>query len=224
MASALTPFIVSSLSTTGSATTGALTASSVSTPALIARLATASAGINLPGNKTINFGSDQTEATNAGSIGYQLGTAGALDVYGSGTTEGGRVFKLWDNITIPGTLTVAGIVTKQIPWTNMVLNSAIATNYGGGFGIAQYCKDALGFVWLRGLINVSATGTLTTLPSSCWPKSGNAATNYLIAGAIGPNQTVKEIQVFFPNGNINVVPAGAYWCTLDNISWDTSVT
>ncbi len=46
----------------------------------------------------------------AGKIGYQTFTSGALDVVGAGTTAGSRKVKLWDNVEVPGTLTVSGTV------------------------------------------------------------------------------------------------------------------
>ena len=70
-------------------------------------LATASTGIDVLGNKVINFGSDQTKAT-AGSIGYQIMTSCALDVYGGGTVMGSRIVKVWDNLAVAGTVDVAG--------------------------------------------------------------------------------------------------------------------
>ena len=58
----------------------------------------------MPDNRTVEFGSNKAKATNAGSIGYQLTTPNALDVYGGGTTVGSRNLQLWDNVTVPGSL------------------------------------------------------------------------------------------------------------------------
>lgn len=86
----LAPLTVASLATTGNlnvtgtASTGLLTTAGLNntsnlpitgTSTLIG-LATANTGIDVVGNKVINFGSDQTKATNAGSIGYQIVTPG----------------------------------------------------------------------------------------------------------------------------------------------------
>lgn len=50
---------------------------------VVAGSTTAIAGPNNQGNKTITLGSDQAKAANAGSIGYQLTTSGAVAVYGA---------------------------------------------------------------------------------------------------------------------------------------------
>ena len=84
--------VTGTLVVTGSASTGILIASSV----------------NLLGNTTANFGSNQTKAINAGSIGYQTLTPGAMDIVGAGTVAGSRNVKLWDNVMVPGSLAVAG--------------------------------------------------------------------------------------------------------------------
>ena len=84
------------LTVAGTASSGVLTATGlnntgnlvVTGTSAMAGLTTTSAGINVVGNKTLNLGSDQTKATNAGSIGYQVATAGALDLFGAGTTVG----------------------------------------------------------------------------------------------------------------------------------------
>ena len=65
----------------------------------------------LPGKNDINMGSDQTKETNAGRIGYQMTTTGALDIYGAGTTAGSRGIKLWDNVTTNGTFAPGGLLT-----------------------------------------------------------------------------------------------------------------
>ena len=62
-------------------------------------------------NGTMNFGRDVTKEQNAGIIGYQIATSGALDIYGAGTAVGARGVKLWDNVTVPGTLGVTGTAT-----------------------------------------------------------------------------------------------------------------
>lgn len=64
----------------------------------------ASGGVKLPDSRTLEFGSNLSKATNAGSIGYQLATPSALDIYGGGTTVGSRSLQLWDNVTIAGGL------------------------------------------------------------------------------------------------------------------------
>ncbi len=96
----------------------------------VAGLVTATAGAALPGSSIINFGSDQTKTTNAGQIGYQLSTVGAVDFYGAGTAIGSRTIKLWDNIIVPGTINPAsGASIGQI--SSSATSSATATTFKG---------------------------------------------------------------------------------------------
>ena len=64
--------------------------------------------LNVRGSQVVNFGSNLTKPANAGLVGYQALTPGALDIIGGGTVAGSLTVKLWDNVTIPGTLAVAG--------------------------------------------------------------------------------------------------------------------
>jgi hypothetical protein len=50
----------------------------------------------------------------AGRIGYELLTPGALDIIGAGTVAGSRGLQLSDNVTIPGTLSVSTLSTGPI--------------------------------------------------------------------------------------------------------------
>lgn len=45
---------------------------------------------------------------NAGKLGYQAFTSGALDIVGAGTAMNSRKIKLWDNVELPGNLTLGG--------------------------------------------------------------------------------------------------------------------
>lgn len=167
-------------------------------------LATANAGINLPGNKAINFGNDQTKATNAGNIGYQLATPGALDIYGAGTTVGSRNVQFWDNVTIPGTLSLS----LRVPWTNISTLGYVggAKDYGSGWQVGQYALDYFGWVVFRGLI-VTGTATNTTLwtmPVGLRPP-GTASTGLIIPAVV--NASPASFQVF-GNGQCST-PFGA---------------
>ena len=184
----LTPVTVANLAITGTlsaagmASTGLLTAAGLNNTGNLATtgtsaltgLATASAGINVIGSKTLNFGSDLTKATNAGNIGYQIATSGALDVYGGGTTVGSRVVKLWDNVTVSNSLTVGGYLylsgtiacAKVVPWTAITCQGYF-TPFGSGFTAPQYCVDELGYVRLRGLGSFgNNTSLVSTGPST----------------------------------------------------------
>ena len=69
--------------------------------------------LNLPGANFVNFGSDQTKATSAGFIGYQVATPNALDVYGAGVSVGSRTVMVWDNLTVAGTTKATGSLTTN---------------------------------------------------------------------------------------------------------------
>ena len=130
----LTPLTVSSLATTGTltvtgaASTGALTTMGVTNTgnesiagtlavtgaSTLTGLATTSNGLNLPGSKIINFGSDQSKEGAAGRMGYQTYTAGCLDIVGAGTTSGSRTVKIYDNLLVSG-----AVVTPTIDATSL---------------------------------------------------------------------------------------------------------
>lgn len=57
------------------------------------------------GSKPVEFGFNVSgKQTDAGKIGYQTWTSGALDIVGAGTTAGSRKVKLWDNVEVAGTI------------------------------------------------------------------------------------------------------------------------
>ena len=107
------------------------------------------AGISFSGTNHIHFGYDVAgKEGNAGKIGYQTFTAGALDIVGAGTTT--RRVQIWDNLTVQsnvgigitnpaqtlhvnGTSKLGGIGT---PFKSVV--AFIATLGAGGAGIVQF--------------------------------------------------------------------------------------
>lgn len=56
--------------------------------------------LNLSGTNHIQLGWDVSREVNAGKIGYQLFTAGAVDFLGAGTST--RVVKIWDDLYVAG--------------------------------------------------------------------------------------------------------------------------
>lgn len=71
------------------------------------------------------------------------------------------------------TITVAGIMSLAVPWTNMPWYGSWS-NYGSPYEPAQYCKDAFGFVHLKGRANyagsaLNGTYIIAILPSGCQP-------------------------------------------------------
>ena len=82
------------------------------------------AGISFSGTNHIHFGYDVAgKEANAGKMGYQVFTSGALDIVGAGT--GGRTVKIWDSLTVQ---TSIGIGTNS---PNISLD-AWGTNNGIG--------------------------------------------------------------------------------------------
>ena len=73
-------------------------------------------GLLIAGTNVINFGYDQTKEANAGKIGYQTFTTGALDIIGAGATT--RLIKLWDNVGVAASLGVG--TTTPITKFNVV--------------------------------------------------------------------------------------------------------
>ncbi len=134
--------------------------------------------LNVLGAGPINLGSDVVKANNSGCIGYQLATPGALDVYGAGTLAGLRNVKVWDNMTVPGTINANSVVMSgslSVPsfapvWipVGTFLNSWSAYT---GQTPPSYWKDPFGVVHLRGLVKntTSTSGACFILPSGYIP-------------------------------------------------------
>lgn len=61
----------------------------------------------------------------------QVSGTGLLDVYGAGTAAGSRGVKLWDNVTVPGTVGITGAATlgggATVSGNNLIVNTAIGT-------------------------------------------------------------------------------------------------
>jgi len=123
---------------TGAFSTGGLTASSVTISGnetiagtlTVTGATTASAGMNVPGAQIVNFGSDQTKQTNAGQMGYQALTVGALDIVGAGTSGGNRVVKLWDNLVVAAGISTSAEIASTgsgAPYSGLLI-----ANTGGG--------------------------------------------------------------------------------------------
>lgn len=93
-------------------------------------LLTSSAGVAIAGSNTLNLGSDVTKQADAGKIGYQLSTVGAVDFYGAGTSAGSRNIKLWDNVIIPGIINpTSGATIGQV--ANAATSSTTSTTFKG---------------------------------------------------------------------------------------------
>jgi hypothetical protein len=88
---------------------------------------------NIKGSNVINFGSDQTKQTDAGKIGYGTFDSGALCIVGAGT--GTRTVKMWDNVTVVGSLSPGSLSTGTIGCTNVSINNG---------GQCLYCYNSGG--------------------------------------------------------------------------------
>jgi hypothetical protein len=66
------------------------------------------------------------------------------------------------------------LTDNEIAWTNMTLTSGWGQYLDGDpYYVPRYCKDGMGFVHLRGAVDVdtgaSPSQIITTLPAACWP-------------------------------------------------------
>lgn len=122
--------------------------------------------------------------------------------------------------------TIYGASTSQAPaiFTPSWAGLSYATNwgnYGSGFHDGSYCKDALGFVHLRGLIRKTTTGTLGetmfTLPSGYRPAKPMGIT--LTANNRWARLDIRDNGI----GWIQAADDADWWTFifLDNISFDT---
>lgn len=79
------------------------------------------------GTTTIEFGKGVQKINDAGKIGYDYVAKNELDIFGSGIRRGGRLVKIWDNLTVPGTINTTNICTTDgvncSSVTNIINNS-----------------------------------------------------------------------------------------------------
>jgi hypothetical protein len=105
-------------------------------------------GVYVPGANIIEFGVGVSgKEANAGKMGYQTYTSGALDIVGAGTTGGSRKVKLWDNVEIAGALLIGGSSFKAI-----FCGSASISGSGGSSSL----QTTITHGW-----NISGTQTFT---------------------------------------------------------------
>ena len=107
--------------------------------------------LNIPGSQVVNLGSDKTKAANAGMIGYEWTTTGFVDLYGAGTLVGSRGIKLWDNVTIPGTLATGG---------NHTVTGTMAV--AGAASTGALTANSLSTTGSLDVVGPSAVGALTS--------------------------------------------------------------
>lgn len=112
-------------------------------------------------------------------------------------------------------LAISGIVTRlttPLVWTPVTFLNAW-TNFGAGYAPAEYTKDALDRVYIRGLITGGANGTVAfNLPAGYRPSSAghlNFPSNDNNVAA----QTLGRIDVL-TNGNVLCIAPNANHLTL----------
>jgi hypothetical protein len=191
------------IATTGGTTTDTLAVTSTST---LTGKVTATNGVNVPGANTVNFGSDQTKANFAGTIGYATYTAGNLDIVGAGPTDPGRAIKLWDDVTVQRNLNVIGALSingnpvvagggaLQKPWVALTSIDA-STTPSASPRQPMVCVDAAGFACFRGSFNVTTATTGFTsiqafsIPAGYFPNPGRPIQSFAFvanyAGNVG---------------------------------------
>ena len=152
---------------------------------------TASSGISLPGTQALGFGSDQTKAPNAGSIGYQLLTPNALDVVGGGSTAGSRLLQLSDNIAVTNNASVAGSLSVNG-------NSTLASATCGTLSVS-------GQATLGGTLSVNAAATFKGTIAATSTVSG-----FPISSAYNANAAMVNARVWVATATVTSGQATFY--------------
>lgn len=141
-------------------------------------------GHYIEGNHVLEMGAFVPgKEVNAGKIGYETFTPGALDIVGAGTTNTNRKIKCWaeggltanGDVNINGTFSAVALYSE--PWTELTtLLQNNWSNYSNGYSTIAMYKDPEGIVHLRGLIkdglNVQNT-VIVTLPTGYRPALGH---------------------------------------------------
>ena len=165
------------------------------------------------GSNVIEFGSDVSgKNPDAGKIGYQTFTSGALDIVGAGNMPGTRTVKVWDKLEV-NTLKTDSIVSGA--WNGIDLWNDWE-NYGNGFATAAWYKDPLGVMHFRGMIKNGDTSAGTVL-FSLWedevPQYGKLM--FMVPNGSGG---FSKIEVH-PNGDFVYYGSSNIWISLDQISF-----
>jgi Head domain of trimeric autotransporter adhesin len=169
-------------------------------------------GIN--GSFPLELGADVVgKESNAGKIGYQAFTPGALDIVGAGTISSNRRIKLWTE----GGLELAGSIAQDAVQAPVFVNGW--QNYGSGFAPLGYWKDKEGMVHLRGFISSGITGNGTTLfflPPGYQPSGGR------LAFAVLSNNGTGRVDISI-TGDVTIDNvSGNGWLNLTGISFRTN--
>lgn len=106
------------------------------------------------------------------------------------------------------------VTLPALVWRNITLNSPWA-NYGSGYQIAQYAKDAQGFVHLRGLVRGGAINSaICTLPVGYRPP----ANEILAANTSEGNGNIPVMRLnIFTDGRITAAANFFNWVSLSGV-------
>ena len=146
--------------------------------------------LRLPGASIINLGSNQAKAVNAGYIGYQLSTPGALDIYGAGASVGSRSVKLWDSINVPGSITAASIFfpSSSIVFTGytsqLINNSGWVSSGSAPAFSAVSLPQAMSFDGQTSQLNNNSSSNYSS-PYTLQSPNGNMTLNLRASGGGG---------------------------------------
>lgn len=164
---------------------------------------------------TLEFGSNVAgKNQDAGKIGYQTYTTGALDIVGAGTTAGNRKVKIWDQVVVP-TVQTDSIVSGA--WQAIDLWNGW-TNFGNGAATAAWYKDPMGVIHFRGTIkggDITGGTVLFGLLPEFAPSYGTMV--FMVPNG---NGSFARIEVR-SNGDFLFYGSNNSWLSLDQISYRT---
>jgi hypothetical protein len=129
----------------------------------------------------------------------------------------GELNNISGDLTVTGNIT-AGKVNLLTPWTNFYNSLGLSwVVYGGGYFYPSYCRDANGFVHLRGTMKGGSNGVIYTFPAGLRPG------NTVAFPVIGYNGTSYSMGYMTINnsGQMNIQLTSGYnqWVPLDGITW-----
>jgi hypothetical protein len=107
----------------------------------------------------------------------------------------------------------------EISWTEVSSFSNSWVNYGGSYNTAGYCKDAFGFVHLRGLIKDGTLGSAAfNLPTGYRP------VKYEYPSTNGHDGSTRQLATAWISTNGDVTPQASVsgvnaWFSLDGITF-----
>jgi len=107
-------------------------------------------------------------------------SSGSVDLFGAGTSAGGRLLNLWDNVTVQGTLAVSGTTSAQaVTATTLSATGAVST---GAMTAASLSTS--GNASVTGTLRVSGVTTIQALNATTLSASGAVSTGALTAGSV----------------------------------------